>query len=387
MRVHTVRARGRRGIGLTWRVAMIVAALLAALTAGAAGAFSVAGGVVGAVPTSILPAQPGALRWDGHHPLTILLMGADRPQPGSSPTDAMVLASYRPQQRTLTFLALPTNLWVTVPGYGQTTLRQAAADGGPQLALTVAESVTHAVIPWYAMAGTDAGRQIIDSFGSLRLSRHLLNGDAALHYLAAPDPVSAMMRERAVILAFQRQELQPQNLFKVPAAITAAGGGLRTNLPYDQIAGLVRIVASLSPRQVRGTSLDVGSGAVTAYRAGGRDVLLPDLNRIAALTSAVFPRPIFRRHIAVLNGAGLTGAAAQLRGWLKQMGLPARGIGTAASPAPRTEVVVNTSFGNAAALARAAAALLQVPVIRRSLPAQHEPVVVLIGQNYQYPGQ
>ncbi|HZU11393.1 MAG TPA: LCP family protein [Chloroflexota bacterium] len=388
MRVLTVRARGRHGLGLTWLGAGLIAGCLVAVITIAAAGLTLSSAVMGAASASVLPAQSGALRWDGREPLTILLMGADSAHPDRAPDGSLIVASYRPRQHSLTFLAIPSNLWVTVPGYGQTTIGQAAVDGGPRLALTVAESATHVVIPWYAVVGTDTGRRLVDSLSPLRFGRTRLNGRDVLRYLDAPAVTTALRRERKVFSTYRQQELQPQRLFELPTVINALGAGLRTNLPYDQIMGVVRAVAALGPRQVHGALLDGPSGAVTEYRTAGQAVSMPAWNRIVPMTSSLFPRPRLSGRVSVLNASGLTGAAASLSAWLGAMGLPARGIGTARSTHPHTEVVINTAVSrHDRSLAAAVGALLQVPIVANRIPQRHEPVVVIIGQDYQYPGQ
>lgn len=390
MRVRMVRARDR-GAGPTWwQVILTGAALIVVVGMIAAGSFSLSAGGNQAA-AKVIPAQPGSLPWNRHDRLTMLLMGVDGSPGSHSPTAGMMIASYDPASRSVRLLAIPDSLWVTIPGYGESTISQAYSDGGARLALVVAESVTGVVIPYYAAIGADATRQIVQSSGGIRIGGRSMGGGAILrYYQSASDAMARMTREEALFLALKQQVLQPQDAFQLPALINGVGDSIDTNFPYDQFTGLGRMLMRVPRSHVQTAALDYVSGAVSNYSANGEHVLLPDWQTIRTVARGSIGRP-GRLHgkVEVLNGSGAPGAAAALAHLLGEFGLPVAGYGSADSFSyAHTEVVINTrSTQRQSALARATAAALQAPVVTQSVRKSKVPVVVIIGRDFQDPTQ
>jgi len=120
------------------------------------------------------------------------------------------------------------------------------------------------------------------------------------------------------------------------------------------------------------------------------DVLLPDWQRILALTSAFFGIQVLRSTgVEVLNGAGTAGEAASLARWLGQMGVGVARYRSARSfNYAHTQVIVNTAVRRQkTGLAHEVAAMLQVRVVTRAVLYSKSPVVVIIGADFQDPSQ
>lgn len=398
MRVRSARARqgafGCAAASLTCLVVLLAVSILAAAVT-----WLSPGG--GRAIASFLRSQPGALRWDGHHRLNILLLGTAG-DAGRSQTSSLVVASLDPQMRSLALLSVPPSLWVTIPGYGQGTISQAYADGGPQLALLCAESVTHAVIPYYAVTGPNGLAHLVNAVtgvtlpGDARRAGHRLSGMQAVRFADAVNPepggdVGRMHRQQQLLLALKAQVLAPANLYQIPALLSAVGGEVETNFPYDQIPMAARDLSDVPRTAIRTADLDYTDGAVTNYTASGTDVLLPDWYRIRTLAQSIMPDPGLSGAgpVEVLNGAGVPGQAASLGNWLRQTAIPVRGASSATSfNYRRTEVILAPhAAASARYVARSIGTLLHAPMVTAHVPGGHALVAVIIGRDFQDPTQ
>lgn len=407
MRVETRKPRSRRanpvfGAAVALAVCLVVSMLAGAFVLVAPG---------GSASASFLHPQPGALRWDGHSPLTALLIGS--PGNSNAGAESLTIVSLDPARHSVHLLSIPSNLWVTIPGFGQAPISRAYADGGPKLALLTVESITHVAIPWYVATSEHSLRSLIDAVGGVTLSvpnaihvshvpaasgrgfvnasiargRRRLDGALAVAYAnAARGGITAQLaRRQTVMIALEAQSLAPQNLFQIPTIVTSLGGSFPTNFPYDQVPTLTRALASIPRSAVTAVTLNQSNHAVTGSQVN-RSVLVPDWYRVRQLAQAVFPQPdlLVSPGVEVLNGSGTVGQAAALSAWLALGGIHVPSFATAPTPAARTEIVVSTSASAAEyGLANGLSALLQAPLVRSTFRRGREHVAVVIGRDYQ----
>jgi hypothetical protein len=264
----------------------------------------------------------------------------------------------------------------------------------------VAQSVTHIVIPYYLALGDDAFHRLLDaynvtihdpSFATARNpsgAKHMtaLAARAYLRPGGASSDIVRVDREYRLLGALLHQVLQPQSLFQIPAFINANGRTIDTNVPYDQMPDLARRLTAVPASSVHHVTLGYTSGAVTDYSANGMNVLLPDWQRIRAITGRGYGDNLRRAGgIEVLNGSGVLGQAEGLAQLFQQFGLRVAGYGSADRfDYDTTQVVINTaSHVRADRSALAASAILQAPVVTRSVPSSKAPVVVIIGRDFQ----
>lgn len=409
MRVRTTRARsGRADFGCSAAV-LTGLAVLTAIAVGALAIFSLMPGNGGAAATFIR-SQPGSVPWDHSHRLNVLLLGLGNGTPQGA-ADSLVIASYFPAERQGTLFSLPSNLWVTVPGYGQATISQAYADGGPGLALLTVESVTHVVIPYYAVVSHDALRQITDGLGGISLTlpgpvrlgsgaqarsispgRQHLDGASAVQYAQSyAGQAEQIRRQQSVLLALGYQVLTPDGLFRLPGIIAAVGGQISTNFPFSQITSLAHQLSSVSLPHVTLSQLGTSNGTVSDYTAGGAQVLLPHWDRIKNLARQLLGDSSIYADgkVEVVNGSGVSGQAASLADWLRQATVHVSGIASANSFGYARTVVKVSGQANVrtALLARDVSALLQAPIVHGSPAGGHSEVLVVIGRDFQDPTQ
>jgi LCP family protein required for cell wall assembly len=364
------------------------------------------------VAAGFLRAQPGSIPWNGSSRFTVLIQsGATQ----GGPADQIAIASYDPAGGHFTLLALPANLWVTVPGYGQSELAEALQDGGPTTALRTVESLTHTVVPYYWTTDHATLAKWIDAFGGVTLTatepiglnsagtpmipagRHHLEGSEAVQFATvhsaydSSDGSDLLMRQQALLLGLIHHDFSPARIVKLPATIGGLGGDIATNVPYSTVPTLAQHLAALPHASVTTAYIGLATGTATVYRTNGRSVLLPDAQRIALLTDQLFSNAAnaSRAPIAVLNGSGVAGQATGLAGWLSAAHLHIAFVGSAKSfnfAHTRVYLPPNATMASKRA-ARQMATLLQVPVMTQAIPGAGNRVAVVIGQDYQDPTQ
>lgn len=396
-------ARPERRAGLGCGVAIITGATVLTVVVLAAIAVFTLVPRGGPTAAAIVQTQPGAATWDPSQPTTLLLVEkGDRS--GEAATSLSVL-SYVPQQRRLAFLAIPANLWVTVPGFGQAELGQAYADGGIRLLLLTTQSVLGVPIPYYAVARAGTVAQIIDAFGGVTVDVpgratlgtaaraigpgpvHLNGADAEtyLRSLPAPDYSTG----QSAFLTLVRVSQTKDNQIRLPSVLNSLGAAVTTNFPMSGVPSLLSMLGNLRPAQITQTDLGADTATATPYTTSGMQVFLPHRDQIRALARSLVSVTSLAGSVEVLNGSGVPGQAAALAAWLRSAAIPVRGFATAPSGNyPHTRVIVGPKAGTSAhTLGQTVATLLQVPVVTGSVPGHRQAVIVIIGRDFQNPAQ
>jgi LCP family protein required for cell wall assembly len=362
------------------------------------------------VAASFIHAQAGAVRWDSHTRLTMLLVGRASDQP-SSAAAALTVATFDPSAATVKLLSIPPNLWVNIPGYGPGRLGDALADAGIREQVLTLESVLRVPIPYYAVAGPRTMAQITDLLGGVtvhlssatslhgtrfRAGAQHFDGHTVVAYgsVVAGDPqgeLTAMQRQQAVLFALNRRSFTAQNFFRLPAIISTMGGSVATNFPYDQVVALIHTLDAVPNSRMTGDALSYLNGSVSGYDAQNGEVSLPDWQHIRLVAQRMIPPDGIRGlgSITVVNGTGVAGQAATLAAWLRgdRVGVAGFESGPANGYAKTRVIVGNRAGSRSLALARTVAMLLQVPVTRGQVPATGPQVMVCLGRDYQDPTQ
>ena len=399
-----MRAKRTRRAGLGCGTALFMGAVIfLCVSLVSAAVFALSANHSSSISASFIPRQPGAVRWDGHDRLTMLLMMSA----GSSQANIAMVMSFDPTSRSLRLLSLPGNLWVTIPGNDQGQLSQVYADGGPHLALLVAQSVLHVPIPYYAFVDARALSRLIDALGGVALpgsapasgkgrGSDRLSGAAALAYLhfnggTNADEMARMQRSQRLVVAMQRAALQPSVIFQIPTIVNSLGGSIPTNFPYDQVPDLAHSLLVLPSSHIQTDQLGFANNTVTDYVGDSQHVLLPDRQHIRVLAQREVGDPHLRTTVSVrvLNGAGISGQASNLALWLRESGLRVDGYASAGSFGyAHTQVVLAPHASSAAErTASAVATFLQVPLVTGSVQTGGALVSVIIGRDFLDPTQ
>lgn len=386
--------------------------MLLIVSAAAAGIFFMAPGDNSDAAAFIHP-QAGSVRWYQHSPLTALLIGTPRI---GQPAASLTVVSLDPATRSVRMLSIPPNLWVTIPGLGQSRVSDAYADGGPRLAVLTVESMTHVAIPYYAVVAAEPFRALVNAIGgvSLRVPQSIgasrypptastrsvniqirgglqrMNGASALDYARVSTGQTggdegAMRRQQQLLIALKSQLLSTQTFFRIPSIVTTLGGSMPTNFPYDELPALAGVLTRVPRSRIRGATLDFANQSVTRYAANRTDVLMPDWYHVRLVARRLFPEPVLlsRPGVVVLNGSGMAGQAASLSAWLSLGGVPVVRYATAPAVLAHTRVeVARNASAQEQRVAASLATLLQAPLVPVPGSSAQQPLVI-IGRDYQ----
>ncbi len=257
--------------------------------------------------------------------VNILLLGIDkRPGEGRSwRTDAIILVTIDPANKTVGMLSIPRDLWVTIPGYGENRINTAYSRGeskgypGGGAAL-IKETVRYNLavpVHYYVYLDFEGFREFIDAIGGIDVNvrreirddeypddsygydplyipagpQHM-NGDMALKYTRTRHGTSDFdrsRRQRDVLLAVRDKVLRLDLLPRVPELMTTLADNIQTDLQLHQILALAQLAIEIDQNNVRMAAID--GSMTTAHRTEtGASVLLPRYDKIRPLIEEMF---------------------------------------------------------------------------------------------------
>ena len=239
----------------------------------------------------------------------ILVIGIDRVPEGTEAgrSDTNVLVRVNSTQPRITTLAIPRDLWVTIPGYGENRINTAhfyaeAADpgSGPANSMLVFEQNFGIPIEYYVRIRLEGVPGLVDAMGGITLDLpeeiagypagvHNLNGTQALAFVRdrkGTDDFFRMAQGQIFIKAVAQQMLKPLTWVRVPFILAAYQKTVDTNLSFWQIANTAMTVVRLGPGNIEGHVLPRED--TTPANINGAQVLLPLWERINPLIDQLF---------------------------------------------------------------------------------------------------
>lgn len=256
---------------------------------------------------------------DPAEPYTLLLTGldhaADGPaiegsQPPNQRTDTIALVRVLPAEEKVTFLALPRDLWVDIPGHGEGRINSAMPLGGVDLLVQTIDANFGLAVNHYAAIDFAGAQALGDAVGGLRFDFEYPVRDRSSG-LSIPEPgcrtldgteLLALARARHLeteISPGQWEMDQGWDLSRLSRQETVALAALSTFSRLDPAdpAGVNRFVDAVVAnvqldetftresildlfREVAGSAIvDVRIGVEEETTAGGAEVLLPVRDR------------------------------------------------------------------------------------------------------------
>jgi LCP family protein required for cell wall assembly len=104
-------------------------------------------------------------------PTTILVMGTDggraRGRTDARRSDSLMLLRVDPTTHRLSYLSIPRDLRVEIPGYGTSKINAASQIGGPALTLATVKALTGLPIDHVVVVDFDGFRDLIDAIGGI----------------------------------------------------------------------------------------------------------------------------------------------------------------------------------------------------------------------------
>jgi len=413
------RGRGRRRVGRPgggWRVlrvllvTLLVLVLLLALT-GVALAFYTSARIT-REPVDGLQDAPGGrsnvlvVGSDSREGLTeeeLVALGTEQVE--GRRTDTMFLLSFEGGRAAM--LSLPRDLYVTRCDGTQGRINSAYAAGGPSCLVDTVTRLTGVPISGYlevnfvgflrlvnAVGGVDVYLEepMEDAYAGISLPAGCvhLDGAQALGFVRArhvDNDLGRIARQQRFLRELAAEVVQPSTLLNVPRLFSVVGAGA-SSVVADQDFGVLDLLRlARAARGLAGGGLATYTVPAVPETIGGAAVLVPDDSEAAALfaqfrdgsilhpptsgdPSGLTPDQVT---VTVLNGAGVSGLAAQGREYLRERGFDVAGIGNA-DPVDRTVVLHPAGQADAAALVAS-----QVPGATTQESSDVEGVTLVLG--------
>jgi len=173
--VSPPRPRRRRRLGLWIGLALLGLVVLAVLWA-VLGYVSFSRGVAQANERLPSAAAAALAEFDGtllSDPANILVIGTDGGRApgreGSNRSDSLLLLRTDPERNRLSYLSIPRDLRVEVPGFGSEKVNAANQLGGPALTIQTVRALTGLPIHHVVVVDFDGFKELIDALGGIEV--------------------------------------------------------------------------------------------------------------------------------------------------------------------------------------------------------------------------
>ncbi len=299
------------------------------------------------IPDAMPPIDDG-----GYEIINFLLMGADTANPNNNGrTDALMVVSVNTTAGTTSFLSIPRDLWVYVPGHGMNKVNTAYATGmnasGDGVGL-LRETLMYNLglrIDHYARVDFASFRRLIDDLGGIDVSVdcaiedwrlispdldptveenwemftlpvgvHTMDGDLALWYARSRRTSSDFDRGRRqqVIMRAIWHRIRSLNLWdQMTDVFPQAAELVMTDLTVEDIAGYLPLAASIDTSRIAAYTFRANIHVQYGQSADGQSILLPEREAIAALEHQMMLPPtesdLVREHasVEIVNASGV----------------------------------------------------------------------------------
>lgn len=352
-------------------------------------------------PFSILSVfKPASLKNDNGR-VNILVAGNSADDPGhggAQLTDSIMVLSLNTNDNTALMLSIPRDMWVHIPGYGDSKINAAYVDGGMSLLKTVVENTTGLPIHYTALVNYSAFRDLVNAVGGITITIKssdprgiydpsldyttrnccalakypngpvTLNGKQALDLARArgdaygsygfPDAdYTRTLHQRQMLLAIKDKASTSaviSNPLKVTQLVDAVGNNVRTDLQLNEMEALYYYgkkindnkIDSYNIRDLKGN----GTPMLVSDMIDGQSAQIPaagigDYSDIQAQIQYIFTAtPVQKENAAVvvLNATDTIGLASQQALTLKQAGMSILGSYDAPANQAQTTIVDNS---------------------------------------------
>lgn len=383
-------------------------------------------------------------RWEGTERVNVLVMGIDQREHEQGPwrTDTMLVLTIDPVTMSGGMLSIPRDLWVPIPGHEENRINQAHfigevvnyPGGGPALAVKTMQYNVGVPIHYYARVNFSAFEELVDLIGGVDIYveeeindleypdeaygydplyisagwQHF-DGEMALKYARTrhtpgSDFDRARRQQQVMMAVFERvtqMDMLPQLAPRAPELWQALQGAVVTDMTLDEIIALARLASEVDPQNVRFGVIDEH---YTQFREtpDGQQVLIPLRDGMRELRDYIFASkppvaegddPASRvaaevATIEVLNGTNVVGLAGRTTEYLQQQGMQVARTGNA-DRFDYTDSLIIAYTGKTYTAEYLAHLLGLAPtsVVHGSNPSAEYDVSIVLGADYQLPGQ
>ncbi|MDO5722493.1 MAG: LCP family protein [Actinomycetaceae bacterium] len=128
--------------------------------------------------------------------VNVLILGSDSRisagdpsqwEAGAQRTDTMMLAQFSKKNNTVSFMSIPRDSWVNIPGYGEAKINAAYSYGGPKLTIQTVEELTGVRIDHFALVDFTTFTRLTDQLGGVTIAtvdgEKTMGGEEALRFV------------------------------------------------------------------------------------------------------------------------------------------------------------------------------------------------------------
>ena len=340
--------------------------------------------------------------WDGTSRVNLLVMGLDLREDetvtDAPRSDTMILLSMDPLNNTVSILAIPRDMWVSIPGFGYYKINSAyhfgelydLPGGGPELATRTVEEFLGVPIDFYAQVDFQAFVDFVDHINGIKVTfdepytvdrrgpgntvtlepgTYVLDGEYALAMArdrkSELDDFDRSNRQMQVIMLIRDRILEfnqlPTLVMNAPAIYEDLSQGVRTNMGLNQIIQLAWKAMDIPRENI--TTAVIGPEYVTIEKSPDNlDILRPIPDKIRLLRDQLFgtggilgpaaegdllslvaaEQPTVR----ILNGTYQGGLEETTAAWLREQGFNVVEVGsTSATTVSSVILQGTTSYG------------------------------------------
>lgn len=246
----------------------------------------------------------GYLQFPGRY--TILILGIDRtPEENAvGRSDTNIIMDVQVWQAEVRTLAIPRDLWVNIPNYGENRINTAhffgegaERDGGPALTAATIKQNFGIDSDYYIRIKLEKFPAVIDSLGGIKITlpykmgglkkgEHKLNGEQALAFVrdrSGSDDFQRMQQGQLFTKALVKNMLNPLKWLRLPFFLAAISDVVDTDIPQWHWPRLG--FALLRARSDGIHSSSISRKMVNSWiTPDGAQVLLPDWAQIIPFT-------------------------------------------------------------------------------------------------------
>lgn len=300
--------------------------------------------------------------------------------PGGQLTDTIMLVRIRHEDKKVAMLSIPRDLYVSIPGDGQSKINQAYVTGfnstenseekgkaGADLASEVVSNVTGVPIHYYVTADFTGFREVVDAIGGLTIDvekelddplypnegftsegeyyktdayepllvevgLQKMDGELALKYVRSRHGTGVSdfdraYRQQQVLYAIREKTLSLgvlANPKKVSDIVSSVGDHVRISMSPSELCEFLEKFSEVDDSSIINAVLDNSENGLLTSSNNGSSILLPksgDFAQIQSFVKNIFEGTAFKEvELEIYNGSGVTGRAGVLAEELKEEG-------------------------------------------------------------------
>ena len=212
--------------------------------------------------------------------INVLLLGLDQREGATGPcrSDAIILASLNPQDKSAYLVSIPRDLRVYIPGHGWRRVNTAHFYGGPALAEATVERLLKAPVHHCLSLKFRGFEKAIDALGGVVITvdrpiadplypdehggytsiyipagTQRMDGKTALRYVRSrhgTGDFDRIRRQQKLLRALREQVGGWDLLLKAPSILAALRGELWTDLSLGEVFSLIRLIPEITPQNI-----------------------------------------------------------------------------------------------------------------------------------------